>query len=219
MSRIVTQEAVLSYPNLIHPRAAEEGKTPKYGCSLVFLEGVDVKPLKKAALDVATATWGDKLKGASIKVLETQHGPANFLVADGIRIRLPWRDVPADVAGKGYPEGSTFVNTNTIRQPQIVTQIPDPETGKPTPLTDESKLRPGAIVKASLDPYSYDNSGNKGVTFGLGNMQWIRDGDASVIGAKGGPAAADEFAADADAVADLSDLGADTADDDLSDLL
>lgn len=216
MSRLITPEAVLSYPNLITPRAAEEGKPPKYSCSLVFLEGTDVTALKKAALKVAQDRWGDKLKGAKIKVLETQYGPANFLVAEGIRIRLPWRDAPKDVANKGYPAGSTFVNANTQRKPQIVTLIPNPpghpKEGQPSVLTDESKVSgPGAIVRASLDPYAYSNSGNNGVTFGLGNIQYIRDGDASLIGASSGPPATDEFDADADAVADLADLGADEA--------
>lgn len=215
MSRLITPEAVLSYPNLTSPRPLSDdevaaGKKPKYGCALVFLDGTDIRALKKAAIEVAKAKWGDKLNGASIKVLDTQYGPANYLVSEQIRIRLPWRDAPEDVASKGYPEGSTFVNANTTRRPQIVTQVPD-ANGNPSVLTDESKIRPGAIVRVSLDPYAYAAKGNNGVTFGLGNVQFIRDGDATIIGANAGPPATDEFDADASAVANLDDLGADEA--------
>lgn len=224
MSRILTPEAVLSYPAILSPRPlsakeAAAGKTPKYGCALVFLKGADTAPLKKAAIATAKQKWGDKLAGAKLVTLETEYGPLNFLRSDEITIRLPWRDAAPDVAKKGYPEGSLFLNANTIRRPQVVTLIPDAE-GKPSKLEDESKIVPGAIVRASLDPYAYGESGNYGVTFGLGNVQFIRDGDASVIGASSGPAAVDEFSADASAVADLGDLGADGgSDDDLGDLL
>lgn len=216
MSRIVTPEAILSYPNLVVPRAQQEGKQPKYSCTLVFPDGTDVRALKKAALDVAKAKWGTKLEGAKIKVLDTQYGPANFLVSPKVRIRLPWRDAPEDVAKKGYPEGSTFVNVSSQRAPGIVTLIPDPNTGKPMKLTDDSKLYPGAIVRASIDPYAYDTSGNLGVTFGLGNIQWVRDGERL----DGSVSAADEFDADASAVADLGDLDeAGDEDDGLADLI
>lgn len=201
MARIITPEAILSYPQLFTPRAVNNGE-PKYSACLIFPAGTDLTQLKQAALDVAKAKWGDK--GA--QVLKAQTHPI-------------FRADPDDVAGKGYPEGSTFMNVRTTRKPGVVSIYPDPNTGKPTPVTDESQAYPGVIVKASLEPYAYDNSGNRGVTFGLGNIQIIRDGDRLDGRAK----AADEFDADMESTADLSDL-TETADvsadgdDDLSDL-
>lgn len=213
MSRLITPEGILSYPNLLRPRPLkqeeiEQGKKPKFETALVFLDGTDLTEIKKAVIEVAKAKWGEKLKGGKIKMLETQHGPFPFLVSESLRVRLPWSDAPEQLAKKGYPEGATYFNVRSTRKPKIVTLIPGPN-GKPSELTDESKIRAGAIVKVSVDPFAYTNSGNTGVTLGLGNVQFIRDGDPDVIGANVGPAAEDEFSADADAVADLSDITGD----------
>jgi len=220
--RIITPEAVLSYPNLFKPTAVNEGDQEKYSCTLVFEEGTDIKALKSRALDVAKAKWGEKLKNPEIKTLDTQHGKANFLVAGNLRLRLPWRDDPEDVASKGYPEGSVFISARTTRKPGVVAAYPG-EDGRPATITDESKVYPGVYVKASLDCYAYDTSGNKGVTFGLGNVQVLRDGEPL---AAGYVPAEDEFTATQEAP-DLSDLeSSDDAEDsepsgsdDLSDLL
>lgn len=200
--RIQTPEATISYPKVFVPAPTDPNdpdSPKKYSAAFVFPAGTDLKPMKAAVINEAKARWGDKLKGAKLETLETPTGPALFLVAGKLRLRLPWRE---DGEEKGYPEGSIFINARSDRKPGIVTRIPDPDTGKPMPLTDESKLYAGAIVKASLDVYAYDTNGNRGVTFGLGNIQLIRDGERL----DGSVAAENEFEADEDAVADLSDL-------------
>jgi len=230
MSRIITPPAYLSFPNIFVPRQPSEkdaakGKKPKYQAALVFLASDDpayneeIKKMKMTAINVAKAKWGDKLAGMELKALDGEHGLANFLVSDQIRVRLPWRDAPSVLAKKGYPEGALFFNASTLHKPQVVTQIAGPD-GKPTVLSDESLLRAGCLVKASVDAYAYSGESN-GVTFGLGNIQYIGAGDASVIGATAGVAAVDEFSADASAVADLGDVdGVDSdVDDGLNDLL
>lgn len=205
MARIITPEAILSYPNLITPRANENGPD-KFGCALVFPAGTDLTAVKQSVLQEAQEKWADKLQGAEIQYFQTEHGQFPFLVAGNLKIRLPWRDHPEDVAKKGYPEGSTFFNTKSTRAPGLVTIYADEETGKPMTLQDESKLRAGAIVKASVSPWAYDEHGT-GVTLTLGNVQWIREGDPDVIGANTGAPATDEFEADPSATADLSDVG------------
>ena len=225
MARQILREAILSYPNLFTARAAsnEPDAKAKFSGAFVFTDPkTQLAEFKKAALAVAQERWGDKLKGAKLKYLDTQHGPAVFLVSSAVRIRMPWNDSPEIIAQKGYPEGSAFVNARSDSKPGIVSVIPGPD-GKPTPITDESKVYPGVIVNVSGDLYAYGKSGNNGVSFGLGNVQVVRDGDR-LDSRKN---AADEFDADASAVADLSDLtddgdlagvGADDGDD-LSDLI
>jgi hypothetical protein len=229
MARIITPEAIASYPNIFHPQPvsaedAAQGKKPKYGVALVFPADADLKSLKQTAIKAAQDRWGDKLKGAKMVTLETQHGPATFLQAGKLRVRLPWRDQEDVIADKGYPAGSTLINVRSDRKPGVVNTIPDPNNGgKPTVVTDEAAIYPGVIIRASLSAFTYDNSGNSGVTYGLENVQIVRDGDRL----DGGANATDEFAADENAVADLSDLEdtpagvgaeADTGDD-LSDLM
>lgn len=190
MARTITPEAILSFPNLFEPRAMGGGD-PKYSCALIFPEGTDLTDLKKAAAAALKEKFGGKAKA----IRKTGY--------------WPFRDDPDDVAQKGYPEGCTFINVRTTRKPGLVSIVPDPETGKPMPLTDPEKWYPGAVVRASIEAYGFDTEGNRGVTFGLGNLQWIRDGDRL----DGRSAAQDEFEADPDAVADLSDLTDDDVDD------
>lgn len=227
MARFILRDVILSFPNLFTPRLpkdAKPGDEPKYSCTYIVTNPEQIKAFKKAAIAVAQERWGAKLAGAKLRTLETQHGPATFLVSDALRVRMPWNDDPSVVAKKGYPAGSTFINSRGTSKPGVVSIIPDPNTGKPMVSTDESKVYPGVIGNASGDLYAYSNSGNNGVSFGLGNVQIVRDGERL----DGRANAADEFDADADAVADLSDLtgddtpvgmGASDDGDDLSDLI
>lgn len=199
MARIRTPEAILSYPRLFEPD--ENGK---YSCCLVFPAGTDLRELRQALTEAGKEKFGDKFTAAAIK---------------SGRIKWPLRDDADDVEAKGYPEGSTFVNVRTTRKPQVVSIYPDPKTGKPTPITDPDQVYPGVVVMATIEAYGYDRDGNRGVTFGLGNIQVRRDGER-LDGAK---AASDEFEADATAVADLGDLTEDAPvaedDDGLADLI
>ena len=196
--RVITPEAILSYPNLFEPRAITEGATPKYSASLVFPEDADLSELEKAAAKVLKEKFGKKADALLKKVVARRNGEntEGELKANGLR----W-PIRTDNDSKGYPEGSRFFGARSERAPQIVTAIPD-ENGRPSKLEDRSKVYPGVIVRASLDAYAYDVSGNRGVTFGLGNIQILRDGERldSKVNAEA------EFEADPDAVADLSDL-------------
>lgn len=213
MSSIITPEAILSYPRLFEPEVGPSGGDPKYSCCLVFPAGSDLKELKKAAIEAAQEKWGEK-------------------AVPGIRsgkLRMPFRDDPEDVADKGYPEGSTFMNVRTKKAPGVVSIFPDPNNdGKPMPITDEDEVYAGCYVRASLRAFAYDTQGNRGVSFALNNVQKLRDGERI----DGRRAAVDEFEADENAAADLSDLTdgddrgiereplpSEQSDDDLSDLL
>lgn len=183
--KVITPEAMISYPHIFSPQAPmSQGDEPKYGAAFVFEEGTDLTELKRAVVAAAKERWGEK---------------AIDMMRKG-QLRNPLR---TDVEGKGYPEGSVFINAKSKRQPGVVSTIPDPNNdGKPMRVTDPAEIYPGAIVKASLVAFAYDYQGNKGVSFGLNNIQKIRDGDRL----DGKVAAVDEFDADQDAVADLSDL-------------
>ena len=69
-------------------------------------------------------------------------------------------------------------------------------------ITDPDEVYAGAIVRASVTSFSYDVSGNKGVSFALNNVQKIRDGERL----DGRARAQDDFQADPNAKADLADM-------------
>lgn len=157
---LLTPLGRLSYPNLFRPRAKEEGGEPVYGCTLIFDEAAQKTPeytaLKKAAAATAKEKWGDKM-------------PAT--------LRSPFRD-GADKEQEGYGEGKIFINISSKQKPGIVGTRRDPATGKPEVIDDESLIYAGCYVIASVRPYAYEAKGNKGVAFGLQNIQKRKDGDS-----------------------------------------
>lgn len=214
--RIVTPECVLSFPHIFEPKVVpgSDDATPKYSVSLVFPEGTDLKAMKEAALQVATAAFGetaaDKIRSGKIR------WPFRG-------INEPGTDDAEDMAAKGYDrygEGTVFVNTSAKLKPGVVSLIPDPQTDKPAAIVNASgdlrfadgtvsagvrAVYAGVFARVSLTCYAYDVRGNKGVTFGLNNLQVVKDGERL----DGRSDAADEFEADPNAVADLSDLTGD----------
>lgn len=155
--KIITPECRLSFPHLFVPRPGPSGGEPKFSCALIFEEGTDPKPFQSAIIAAAREKWGDNavamFKAGKLK------SP----------LRTDWED-------KGYPENSFFLNCSSKEQPGLVYPYADPVTGKPQIVTDPKVFYPGAYVRASLRAFAYDNSGNKGVSFGLNNLQFIRDG-------------------------------------------
>jgi hypothetical protein len=59
-------------------------------------------------------------------------------------------------------------------------------------ILDESQVYSGAFARVSVTAFAYDQQGNKGVSFGLNNVQMLGGGERLL----GGPRAQDEFADD-----------------------
>jgi hypothetical protein len=190
---LITPKAILSYPRLFVAEKQDPddpNEKAKFSCALVFPKNTDLKELKQAALEAAREKWGAK---------------ADAMIR-GEKLRMPFR---TDSTDKGYPEGSIFTNVRTTKRPGIVSIYPDPNTGKPLPIVDEEEMYPGVVVRASLAVYAYDVKGNRGVSFALNNLQKVADGERL----DGRMAPEDEFEADMDATADLSDMEEDVTED------
>lgn len=181
--KVITPEFICSYPHLFKANKVKEDDEPKYSCACVFLKGTDITPLKEAVLAAAEEEWGNKVPE---------------MIQNG-KLVLPFRK---DGEEKGYPEGSIFINARSKDRPGIVSVIPDPATGKPMPITDESQVYAGMVARASLVAFTWEYMGRKGVSFALNNIQKLRDGERL----DGRVKAEDEFDADENAVADISDL-------------
>lgn len=168
---IITPKAIISYPHLFEPRPTAPGAEPVYSCALVFEAGTDLSALKAEALRAAREKWGEK---------------ADAMIAQG-KVRLPFR---TDGDEKGYPPGSIFINARSKSQPGVVDRFAGPD-GKPVRITSPELIYPGCYVRASVRAFAYDVSGNRGVSFALGNIQKLGDGPRL----DGRKAAEDEFEA------------------------
>ena len=184
--RITSAKARLSYPYLFSPKPAmEPGQQEKYGTALIFEADVDTKPMREAAMRVAVARWPD--------------APNMFRAG---KLRWPFHNDPEAVKDKGYPEGSSYINTNAGQnQPGVV-------DASLNDVTNPNDAYAGRYAFATLTVSTYDRRGNKGVTFYLNNVQILEHGDRL----DGRRSASDDFAVEESALADLSDLGEEAVD-------
>jgi hypothetical protein len=170
MSKIITPEARLSYPQLLTPKAmtdssgAPQGKA-SYSVALVFEPSTDLTVIKNAIVATVVEKFGaDKAKEILAKMVP------------GGSVKNPLRQ---DI-DKKYGDGTNFfVNARNATKPQVAHPYAD-TNGRPKLMTDkevETLMYPGCYVRASLNPFWFDKAGNKGVAFGLNNLQWLRDGE------------------------------------------
>jgi hypothetical protein len=91
---------------------------------------------------------------------------------------------------EGY-EGMVFAAATSMRQPGVI------DAGKARLMSDDD-FYSGCYARATVTAYAYDKSGNKGVAFGLQNLQKLADGEAF----SGRVAPEDDFEAVEDFVAE-----------------
>lgn len=155
------------------PQPPMEGSTgePKYGVTMLFDEAARKTPayelMKKLALHAAKEKFGDKLK---------PDGKGWF-----VGLRNPFRDGAEKSELEGY-EGMTFASATSKMQPGIVDQ-------NLSRIISEDDFYSGCYARATVTAYGYDKAGNKGVAFGLQNLQKLGDGDRF----SGRTAAEDDF--------------------------
>lgn len=163
----------MAFPHVFEPDTSENGGN-KYAITMLFPEGTDLTALKQLAAEAVKEKWPDESKR-----------PKN--------LRSPFRD-GNDVTWDGFAD-HIFVRAASKFQPGVV-------DAKTTAIIDPSQIYGGCWARAQIHAYAYDNMGNQGVSFGLNNLQKIRDDDAF-----GGNRAEDVFEsvdvpADADMVED-----------------
>lgn len=162
-TKVVTDTVRLSYANLIEPRSSFEGQPPKFSTALLISKD-DEKTLsalrraQKAALENGKSST---FKGSIPK------NWSNTL-----------RDGDEEMDTEESPEyaGHYFLNVSAqeARPPVLVNRRREKVTG-----TEAAELfYSGAYVRASLNAFPFNVSGNKGVSFGINAVQFVRDGEA-----------------------------------------
>lgn len=164
---IMTPEFRVSFPVVFKPRSATndngDAGTPKYSITMLFAKDADLSKLKAAAQAAAKEKWGDKI-------------PKN--------LRSPFRD-QGEKELEGYVEGAVFINATSLQKPGLVDRNRED-------IIDETEFYAGCYARATLRAFAYDKKGNRGVAFGLNNVQKLRDGESL----SGRTRAQDDFADD-----------------------
>lgn len=157
--KVNTPQFRVSFPNVFAPQKNQFNGKEEYTLVALFPKGADLTVLKKAAQAAIIAKWPDESKRPK-------------------EIRTPFRDQAEKaktVDGKqvlrdGYEEGAIFMNLKSNKRPSVVDQ-------NVQAILDESEFYPGCWAIASVNAYAYDVVGNAGVSFGLNNIQKVKDGD------------------------------------------
>jgi hypothetical protein len=125
---------------------------PKYSIRAAFPPTAKLDALKKEAELVAREKWGDKIPKT---------------------LRSPFRtneELENPVIGIGDDWTILSFSANEDRRPGIV-------DAKLQDIIDDSDVYSGAWYRAQVRAFAYENAGNKGVSFGLQNVQKLRDDD------------------------------------------
>jgi hypothetical protein len=154
---VITPEFRASYPNLIEPRKNDLNGKMEYSVVAVFAPGADLSALNKSIADLLTEKFGaDKAKWP--KPMRNPIRKNEEKEKDG---KLP----------EGYEAGGHFITLKATQRPGLV-------DSNVQPIIDATQFFAGCYARAQVNPYYYEQKGNRGVSFGLNNVQKLRDGPA-----------------------------------------
>lgn len=170
-TKVLTGEVRLSYVNLTTPRAPQQGGEPKYSVTLLIpktdaatIANINAS-IKAAYEDGVNKKWG----GA--------HPTPKQIVHDGDGLR------PSGLPFGDECKGHWVLTASTKSKPQVVgIDNLDCELAP-------SDIYSGMYARVTVNFFTYDTAGSKGVGCGLGNVLKTRDGEALA----GGASAASDF--------------------------
>lgn len=169
--RVVTPVFRVSFPHVFKPHAFQN-REPAYSIQMLFDKDADLTPMKDAAKKALQTGMSKLWKGEKPKNLRSPFKDGNEKNLDDYR-------------------GKTVVEARTKMKPGIV----DKDRQE---ILDPAEFYAGCYARATLTCYPYSVSGNNGVSFGLNNIQKVKDGPA-LSGRKN---AKDDF----DVIEDLEDF-------------
>lgn len=156
-TKVVTGRVRLSYTSLDQARAPKDNPSaePKFSTTILIPKS-DTKTLAaiKAAQEVAIAAKWPKRPA---KVSSTLHD------GDGVK----------EKTGEAYgPEckGHFVMTVASKTRPGLVDAALQP-------IMESGVVRSGDYARVSINAYCYDTNGNRGVSFGLNNVQKLADGE------------------------------------------
>lgn len=173
---LVTPKGRISYPYLLtaNPKAKTPDGKLKFTVSILLPPDCDLTLAKQEVQRVAHEHFGDKLKDEFFRK----------------SLRLPFLDAYEKTKGDEQFRGWTMLRLASVNKPQIVG--PDARTY----IDEPHEIYAGRWAQVSISAFAYPKGqgvdhGNKGVSFGLQNVQLL-DHDEPLAG--GYAKATDEFA-------------------------
>lgn len=162
-TKVVTGKVRFSFVNVFEPRAFGENQVPKYSVMLLIPKS-DIKTIEKInnAIQVAAKNaLHTKFGGKAPTILSTTFKDADVDTdQDGEVFKDKWP----------YTAGHYIINVSSKNQPQVVDK-------NLNPILNPVELYSGCYGRASINFFAYNNTGKKGVSAGLNNLQKLEDGE------------------------------------------
>jgi hypothetical protein len=153
---VVTPVFRVSYPSVFKPKLNTMNGKNEFSLEALFDKTADLAILKKAAEQAIMNKFGPDQK----------KWPKN--------IRMPFRDQSEKMKDDKLPDGcvagATFMRLKSDKRPGVVDQ-------NTQPILDESQFYAGCYARAQVNAYAYDQAGNRGVSFSLNHLQFVKDGE------------------------------------------
>ncbi len=173
MPAVKTPPGLLSFPHLFVPRSPARGVDARYSIALLFDPAAQKRPefkaLKDAVFDVIAEQWGDN-KAKDAKFIAT--------------LRLPWSDAGSKDY-EGYVAGHLVIQPWSKDKPGLI-DVSGADILAP------ADVWAGQIARAFVNPFAYENSGNKGVSLGLQHVQILKADMPRIDGRKSAKDAFDD---------------------------
>ena len=152
---VTTGMVRFSYLNVWEPKQVNGEGDPKYSVSLIIPKSdtITKKKIDKIIKELVEA----------VKVKNNGKLPARF--------KLPLRDGDEERPDDEVYKDAWFLNANSKNKPGVVDK-------NVAPILDQSEVYSGAYGRASVNFYSFDVSGNKGIACGLSHIQKLKDGES-----------------------------------------
>ena len=166
----------LSFANLFEPKSIN-GSEPKYSVACLIDKNdkktiAAVEAAVKLAFENGVASkWGGKKPG---------------------KPKMPIHDGEIDRPDDENYQNCIYINATSYDKPQVVDR-------RKNPIDDPMMVYSGCYCNVTVNFYPFDAGVNRGVAAGLGNVQFVRDGERL-----SGKASADE---DFDVLEDDDDMG------------
>lgn len=144
----------ISFANIWEAKSINGGEE-KYSVSCVIPKS-DKKTIAKIQKAVEAAKEDGKTRKWSGKI------PPN--------LKLPLRDGDIDRPDDENYQDCYFLNATSKDAPQVVDR-------RVQPVTDPMMVYSGCYCNVSVNFYAFNANGNRGVAAGLGNIQFVKDGE------------------------------------------
>lgn len=158
MLKVMTPVFRVSFPQMFEAKKINNEGKAKYSLTMLFtLAEIEKDPKEKAK-------WQGMINAVLAAAQEEwpKGNPPN--------LQNPFRKGEEKEQYQGYGSGVIFVNASTTTRPGLVDQ-------NTTKIINPEEFYAGCYARATVNTYAWTFMGKNGVSFGLQNVQKVKDGE------------------------------------------